>query len=539
MRSGKWYKLISLLICTAMLLTLLGGCADGKTAEPENVQDAPEQDAEEKQDDTPPVTENIGYSEADTVFSLCYAPAYSMNPIYGTNSFNCDLFGLVYEGLFAVNGKFEAEPVLCTDWETEDGITYTFHLREDVKFHSGERFTAEDASFSIAAAMSGKKFGSRLSVIKSAWPEDDHTLMISLDYADYSLPQLLDIPIVPSGTPLESAPAGTGLYMMSADGKHLLPYPGHRDSGSAPVNAVYLKEVASGSLAEAFSGRTVDILDIDPAGTRTFNINTEYETRYYDTTDLVYLGFNMMFGITEYPEVRRAIGYLVDRDSICSDIYNNSAVPAPLMLSPVLDIYDENWAQDVEYSRNKFTSALAAMGMADIDSDGFIEGVYGDELELTVLVCSENPYKVAVAEKLVSEMKAGGVPTKLESVSWDDYLRKLQDGEYSVYIGETRLQADFDLSPLYLAGGSLNYGGISGGEYEERIKAFLAAESDEDRAAKAEELCTYLTDRSSIVPVAYKKHAVLTHVGVASGLMPTQSNIFYGITDWKINLGRP
>ena len=70
---------------------------------------------------------------------------------------------------------------------------------------------------------------------------------------------------------------------------------------------------------------------------------------------------------------------------------------------------------------------------------------------------------------------------KVRELSWDNYQDALKGGKYDMYYGEVALPADFDLSALLKAGGSLNYGGITTGTYADVINAYLAA-ADTDRA---------------------------------------------------------
>ena len=65
----------------------------------------------------------------------------------------------VSEGLLEFDFDMNPTPLLATEWEVaEDGLTYTFKLREGVKWHDGEDFTAEDVKFSILTA---KQYHSR------------------------------------------------------------------------------------------------------------------------------------------------------------------------------------------------------------------------------------------------------------------------------------------------------------------------------------------------------------------------------------------
>jgi len=74
-----------------------------------------------------------------------------INPILaGANDLDLDVTKLVFSSLVTLDNDFNLQPDLATSFEvSEDGLIYTFHLREDVKWHDGEPFTAQDVVFTI------------------------------------------------------------------------------------------------------------------------------------------------------------------------------------------------------------------------------------------------------------------------------------------------------------------------------------------------------------------------------------------------------
>src|SRR5688572_30660904 len=76
-------------------------------------------------------------------------PAY-INPLLATSQADRDIASLVYSGLTRIDEYGQPVPDLAERWDvSEDGLTYTFTLRSDVKWHDGEPFTANDVAFTI------------------------------------------------------------------------------------------------------------------------------------------------------------------------------------------------------------------------------------------------------------------------------------------------------------------------------------------------------------------------------------------------------
>ena len=102
-----------------------------------------------------------------------------------------------------------------------------------------------------------------------------------------------------------------------------------------------------------------------------------------------------------------------------------------------------------------------------------------------------------------------------------------------LYLGETALTADFDLTPLLSSAGALNYGGWQD-EAADGLLYTMRAASQEDKPAAALALFDLLSEQVPIVPIAFKNGSVLTQWGKLSGLSPVRGNVFYQIENWTV-----
>ncbi len=528
------YRLAAALLA---LVILLAGCGLTPAPPAANTGDGTGGQTDGGEENVPPSQNNAvirpGESsvKADGIFSVTYSPSASMNPLTGTDYYNEQLMGLLYEGLFALDGELCPEPVLCESFTTQDGQNYEFKLRENVYFHDGTLLDTDDVTYTLNIARGSAKYSARLEDIASVGVAGEMTVRIQLKRVNYMFPALLDVPIVKNGQADAGEPAGTGPYVR--DGERLTAFTSHRDYSSDSLRVINLKEVGADDLSDAFSDRTVDIVSIDPTGNTKFNVHMVHETRFYDTTDLLYLGFNCTYGDTADNFVRQALMRLVDLDGISSGIYDNAARRSIFVLNPALGFTDETDEAGYGYSRQNFNRLAVNAGLEDVDSDGFLEH-NGEKMELTLLVNSETTKKVEAAERIVTEMQNLGINVKLESVSFSSFKQKLAQGNFNMYLGEARLKADFDLGPLFY--GDLNYSCRTNGSYRELVTAFLSAPDEETRAAAALELDLFAAEDAMIVPIAYKRRSVVTHVGVVAGLEPSQSSIYRGALNWTVRL---
>ncbi len=531
-------------ICAALAaLTLLGGCtapASGGAQDPAAPDEA--QSPAQGYETTLPVSVLGGDGE----FSLLWDPGDSLDPYVCSSSLNADVSELIYEPLFTVNASFEAEPVLCSYWSTDDGVTWTFTLRAGIDTHGGDTLDADDAVHSIKRATASKRYSARLSCIRSVSAESALSFTIKLSRANYSLPLLLDLPILCASNDSSNYPDGTGPYIYSPgslqeDGSaKLTAFSGHRSYDSLPIRTVGLRTASSAALADAFTEWKIDILSIDPFDNILENIHSDHEKRYYDTTSLHYVGFNASNPVLANANIRRALSYAVDRAYIAENIYGDLMLSAPIALPSFLPYYDYTWEAGTDYSLQKLSAIFARLGMDDLDSDGYLDYPTGENswkpLKIMFIVNEESENKIAAAQKIADSLKSVGVDITLSVLPWREYTKALDSGDFDMYYAEVKLSADLDLTRLLTPGQTINYGNMGDDKCAEFTEKFLASRG-KDKSDAAGVLCRYITQTAPIIPIIYERRAVITHRGAVSGAEFTQSSLFSGISGWEINTG--
>ena len=202
-----------------MLLCLLTGC--NQEADPY----IPTGDGLE--DQTPIHTDPPPTPQEQKV-TLVYDPDSPLNPFQATNQSNRTLLTLVYQGLFAVNEKYQASPVLCDKYNVStDMKTYTFYIAK-ARFSDGTALTAADVAASLEAARTSPWYGGRLQHVSTIQVFGD-AVVLELSTPMTDLPLLLDIPIVKASQVDAPRPLGTGPYRF--DGEQLKKSPA---GGAAP-----------------------------------------------------------------------------------------------------------------------------------------------------------------------------------------------------------------------------------------------------------------------------------------------------------------
>ena len=486
--------------------------------------------------------EELGVAEAaDAVFSLNYSSSESLNPYATSNSANLLVSQLVFDNVFELDDDFNlTSRIIEDDYEVSaNGAYWTFTVKEDIKMHDGSELTAYDVAYSISLARRTSRYSGRFTTMYGASASDARTFHISTTKPNRLLPYLLTVPVVKDGSAGDSRPVGTGPYMYVEGADYVEAFSGY--GASLPVERIYLKEYTGAeSIITAFEDSYIDLVTNDASAASNLGYGGNTETRWYNTLNMHYIGFNMSSELMSNPTMRTAISLALDREA-AAGLMRDAAVPASLPVSPVSPYYDESIAASADYNLQLCAQVLTNAGLSDMDNDGRLEQLYASQLrdfELDLIVCSQSSGKGDVCNRFAEDMDSLGVTVNVRELSWSDYLSALHgddldgDGQpdvhFDMYYAEVKLGADFDLTALLTEEGSLNYGGITDSSYATYINDFLAAD-DLTRSSECYELLRYIAANAPIIPVCFERHEVITHRNVITGMDVTANNVFFNI----------
>ena len=545
----KRHPIITMIIILTALLTAVQGCgvptgglsgAIGNNELPIELEEA-----------QIPLNESINvFNEQESVkargqFTLRYDSENALNPITSLSSANILLSSLLYEPLFTLGNGFTAEPVLCQSWSVDeaDETTHIYVIKPDVIMHDGSNLTADDVAYTLNQARQKGRYVNRFGSVSSITSDGELTVTIVLKSTNNRFNQLLDIPIIKAGSLENSVPPGTGPYVLSGAGnKRLERFVNYRDFSTLPIPVIFLLECGDSEVMELFDDGEISLVWDDPSGTSALRLNSLFESRYFDTTTLQFIGFNARKAALRDSDVRRAIGCAVNRELITTTIIPGLSLAAPLAISPAYTYYSSDWETSNLDPLVEMSALLSRAGMVDSDGDPYLEypdfsGGY-NALEIDFIVNTENVYKVTAANKIAETLRLSGIDITVRELTWEQFVSALETGDFDMYYGEAALGADFDFSSLILPNGSLNYGKIGSNEYAPYIDGFLSAKIGigEEEAAAAKLLCNEILYNAPFIPILYKKYAVYTPIGLLLSAAPSQSGVFTNVVDWEVEL---
>ena len=468
-------------------------------------------------DPTPSTTPSAGPVEQGEFALACY-PSAGFHPITGGNRTNLSLGGLVYEGLYALNQQFQPLEQLCTAGaQAADGLSWTFTLRSGVTFSDGSPLTAAEVKASLDLARTSAAYSARLGDITNV-TAGEGTVTVTLSRANGNLPALLDIPIVKE---TGGVPLGTGPYVLSGSGEDwtLTARQGWWQGEELPLQTIPLRAIQEADdLIHAFDTRDIALVSTDLTGTNALGFSGSFDTVDYPTSIMLYVGFNVTSGPCRSAAVRQALLRAFDRSSVATALYSSHARPAALPISPASSYYPETLAQELEYAPQEAAQLLEAAGKVG---------------SLTFVAPSDNAARAATAQHLADGLTELGLQVELQLLPWDKYTAALEKGDFDLYLAEVRLTADFDLTALITAGGSLNYGGYADAEAAQLLQSYRAS-SGQGRDLSALRLYERLAEEPPFAVLCFKNWSVLTQWSRISNLTPTQQNVFYGFAHWDI-----
>ena len=413
-------KVMTVLLALVMVLSLVA-CTGEKA--PGNTE-APQQS-------------NSAAGVKDSVVIAIGSEPETLDPTKGWGHGNAPI---VQSTLVKYNSELNFENDLATGYElSDDGLVWTFTLRDDAYFTDGEKLTAADVAFTLETAKAAQ--GSvDLTYMESAVAKDDSTVVVTLSKpTSILLNTLASVGIVPEhayGEDYGVDPIGSGPYKFvewRAQEQIVFTANEHYYGGEPAikkVTIVFMSEdaalaaVQSGQVDVAYSTATLGstavegyhVEELTSADNRGFTLPV-----LPDEGKTTESGAPIGNDVTSKLEIRQAIAYAIDRQQVAEVALNGFGRPA----------YSENdgmpWNNpevvietDVDYAKK----LLADAGWVDTDGDGIVEKD-GLKAEFNCVYPSGDSVRQAVAMAAAEQVLAVGIKINVEGTSWDDIMKRM------------------------------------------------------------------------------------------------------------------
>ncbi len=469
--------------------------------------------------------------------TLLYSTSDSFNPYEAITDQNRQLSKLLYEPLFSLDNEFNAVPILASE-VVNSGTVYTVTLK-NVTFSDGTPLTADDVVYSYNAAKKSKSiYASKLYSVKTVSAAAGDTVVFNLTGVDPYFKNLLTFPILKSGSDkivdadsVKQVPIGCGKYVFNKDKTELIRNPEyHGEKGS--ISKIRLINAPDGeSVSHYVEIGATDLYFNDISDGEIIRMSGEKQD--INLNNLVYIGVNHSIGDLGEVLLRQAFSSGINREAVCSDAYYNNALSATGFFSPVWDAVKS--VQNIQTLGNSQITIenLEEIGYNSLDGEG-VRRNGTRALRFSLLVNKENRSRVAAAELIASQLKEYGIRITVVKVSFEQYKKRLQSGDFQLYLGEVNITENMDVSRLVTEGGSAAYG-IKNTVYPTADgEAPVANSSDIIKAfyngsAAITDVVSALQTEMPIIPICYRTGVLFSKNGINTGGNASQSNIYSNI----------
>lgn len=436
-------------------------------------------------------------------------------------------------------GETTVVPALATSWDiSPDNLTYTFHLREGVKFHSNTFFTptrdfnADDVLFTFnrmlhkdhpfrVAYPTEFPFFTSMGLdknIKSVEKTDPMTVVFTLNKVDAAFIQNVSMnfasilsaeyaeKLMASGDvrDINQAPIGTGPFVFQRYQKDSqIRYVKNKqfwDPSRVKIDQLIfaINTDASVRIQKLKKDECQVTLNPRPADIESIEADKDLQVIKKPGFNLGYISYNVRHAPLDNLQVRQALDMAVDKKAIIEAVYQGAGQLAQNSMPPTQWSYDDT-VKDAPYNPEKARELLRAAGVKE-----------GTELTLWAMPVQRpyNPNAKLMAQMLQADWAKVGIKATIVSYEWGEYLKRSKNGEHDIsLIGWTGDNGDPDnwMGTLYSCAsiGGNNYSMWCDEKYDALVKAAVSTTEKDQRIALYKQAQHYLKEQVPITPIAH------------------------------------
>ncbi|MCI8609244.1 MAG: ABC transporter substrate-binding protein [Firmicutes bacterium] len=509
-------KGIALLLVIAMLLATLTGCGGDK---------------EPAADD--------GEARTDLVYALSAEPN-KLDPMAIAMMSTFTITYAIYDNLVEENENGEFVPCLAEKVDiSDDEKVYTFTLRQGVKFHDGSEMTADDVVFSINRTIEKGWAFDMTAFIDKVEKVDDYTVEMTLNTPFGGMMGSLASPYfsIMSKNYLETngdeiadrEPMGTGAYKFVewVSGDHIS-LEANEDyfQGAPAIKNITFKPITDKNtgLISLQTGEIDAYLNVNAVDIPT--VEEDETLAFYSTELAAVLSLNMNVEVEplDNPDVRRAINYALNRQSIIDGALEGRGTIANSSISPTCDGYSEN-VKAYEYDVEKAKELLKGAGYDE-----------SNPLKLTIKL-KEDAKNQKVAQVIQNDLKQANIEVEIDVMEAGAYTTDIySNGNYEMTISSWCAMFPDAYSLLYSQfhkdcyGGTGNITHVMSDELSGKLEE-AATKTGDEKIKAYDEVTQMIQDDAYVASLVYEPTTITT----SAGLKGVQANTLgiYKVKKWS------
>ncbi|AKE14738.1 MULTISPECIES: ABC transporter substrate-binding protein [Bacillus] len=559
-KTKKWAGVFSVLISSSLVLSACGGQEDAASTEPVKKQDLKNVKIEKIAATDKTKVPDKAKNRKDTLVVGISKPGGVFLPYFQQNGWDGNVTSVIFASLVSTDKQGKPIPELAEKWDvSSDQLTYTFHLRKDLKFSDGSPLTADDVAFTLTllhdkayegevdisqyAVKGGKEYKEgKATSIEGIQVVDPQTIKITTEKVNSQAIFVL------GGTVLSKAYYGkdykqnTSLdYLKDLYGKPLAagPYkfekyiPGQEVRFVANENYYAGKPKIQNFIYKITSGDTKLQLfqtgEVDHTGLGTGDevleqakalefANIQIETA--PSFSYIYMNNNKPY--LKDKKVRQALIYGLDRKKYVDTALKGYGTVANVPIHPTSWAYTEEGVNKYEYDKEKAKKLLDEAGWK-VGSDGIREKD-GQKLKLSYFGPSsakDSDLLIPIAKENYKEI---GVEFNPEFMDFNTMLSKVNKGDYDLASVSTPITSDpSETAGEYLSTANETSLGYKNAKVDELIQKGIETVDIEKRKPIYKELYKELSDDPPVILLNYRR-TITGYNGNIKGIDPEKYN---------------
>ncbi|MGY6667769.1 ABC transporter substrate-binding protein [Bacillus cereus] len=559
-KTKKWAGVFSVLMSSSLVLSACGGQEDAASTEPVKQQDLKNVKIEKIAATDKTKVPDKAKNRKDTLVVGISKPGGVFLPYFQQNGWDGNVTSVIFASLVSTDKQGKPIPELAEKWDvSSDQLTYTFHLRKDLKFSDGSPLTADDVAFTLTllhdkayegevdisqyAVKGGKEYKEgKATSIEGIQVVDPQTIKITTEKVNSQAIFVL------GGTVLSKAYYGkdykqnTSLdYLKDLYGKPLAagPYkfekyiPGQEVRFVANENYYAGKPKIQNFIYKITSGDTKLQLfqtgEVDHTGLGTGDevleqakalefANIQIETA--PSFSYIYMNNNKPY--LKDKRVRQALIYGLDRKKYVDTALKGYGTVANVPIHPTSWAYTEEGVNKYEYDKEKAKKLLDEAGWK-VGSDGIREKD-GQKLKLSYFGPSsakDSDLLIPIAKENYKEI---GVEFNPEFMDFNTMLSKVNKGDYDLASVSTPITSDpSETAGEYLSTANETSLGYKNAKVDELIQKGIETVDIEKRKPIYKELYKELSDDPPVILLNYRR-TITGYNGNIKGIDPEKYN---------------
>jgi peptide/nickel transport system substrate-binding protein len=363
-------------------------------------------------------------------------PAVNLDPRVGTDAASQKIHQLLFSTLVRIDDQLRVVPELAESLEQPDPVTYVAHLRQGVRFHNGRELTSDDVVYTFRSFLD-PDFRGRSSAyrqVASVNARDRYTVVFTLKAPAGSFPINLVMGVVQSGSGAANAraPVGTGPYSLVRfipDDRVVLAafneYYGGRPRNEGLILKVIPDDTMRGLELRKGSADLV-VNDLSPDIVWQLRQEGRMQVATAPGTDYAYVGMNLQDPILRHLEVRKAIGYAIDREAIVKYLRRGFARTAVGIVPPMSWAFEPR-VFDFKYDPAQAERLLDAAGYPDPDGRGPMP-----RLRLSLKTSTSEVYRLQAAA-IQHDLARVGIALEIRSSELQTLSADVRRGNFQLY----------------------------------------------------------------------------------------------------------